>query len=136
MNHVHIAAVGMLRRVAHGTHFNLRRAGGNTYNHTERGREPVVLGRRLLDKAADHQFGGIEVGDHTFAQRAHRADARVTFAFHQVSLLADSDQLVGPVVQSHYRRFVDYDFVVVDNNRICGAKVDGYFFGKREKSHL
>jgi hypothetical protein len=45
---------------------------------------------------------------------------------------ADSDQFFGAVVESDDRRFIDYDLVVVIDNRVGGAKVDSYFFCQRE----
>ena len=30
-------------------------------------------------------------------------------------------------VESHIRRLVDHDFVIVDDDRVCRSKVNGYF---------
>ena len=59
---------------------------------------------------------------------AHCADAGVTLALHKVGFLAYGDEFVGAVVERYNRRLVDYNLVVVDYNRIGGAKVDCYFF--------
>ena len=99
VNHVDVATVGMFRRVAHGAYFDFRRARGYAHDHAQRRREPVVLGAGLLDEAAYHQLGGVEVGDDALAQGAHGAYAGVPFALHQVGFLAYGDELVGAVVE-------------------------------------
>ena len=80
--------------------------------------------------------GGIEVGDDSLAERAHGADARMAFAFHQMSFVAHCYEFVGAGVEGYYRRLVYDDFIVVYDNRIGSAKVDCNFFREREKSHL
>lgn len=135
VNHVDVASVGMFGGVADGTDFHFGGAGGDAYDHPEGGGEPVALGAGLLHEAADHELGGVEVGDYALAEWTHRADAGVALSFHQVGFLSDGDKLFGAGIEGHDRGFVDYDFIIVDDNRVCRAQVHGDFFRKGEESH-
>jgi hypothetical protein len=47
-----------------------------------------------LDEAAHHLLAGVEVGNHTFAQRAHGADIVVCLFIHHLGLFAHGNHLV------------------------------------------
>ena len=67
-------------RSSRGLHgFNLGAARRDTHHDAQRRREPMVLRAYHLDKSADHQLGGVEVGDNAVAQRADGADAGCSF---------------------------------------------------------
>lgn len=126
VNHINVAAAGMLARVADCTDFNLGAARRDTHHDAQRRREPMVFRAYHLDKSADHQLGGVEVGDNAVAQRADGADARVLLSLHHLSLFSYGNKLAFGV-ESHIRRLVDHDLVIVDDDRVCRSKVNGYF---------
>ncbi len=78
----------------------------------------MVLGTHLLDHAANHVLGGIEVGDNTVAQRTHGADSLVGLAVHLAGAFTHGDGLAGLGVECYYRWFVDDDAVVMDDNGV------------------
>ena len=89
INHVDVASAGMFARVAHGADLDLGRARGDADHHAERGGEPAAFRAYHLHHAADHLLGGVEVGDHSVAERTDRADAGRLLAFHLMCHRAD-----------------------------------------------
>lgn len=136
VNHVDVAAAGMLRRVAHGTNLDFGTTRRDTYHHTQRGRKPVALRAYHLHHAANHLLGSVEVGNHTVAQGAYRAYVLMSLFIHQTSFFPDCQQLVGTLVQRNHRRLIDHNLVVVDNHRIGRTQVDGYLLRERKQSHI
>src|SRR5690606_40948888 len=78
----------------------------------------------------------LEVCDHSFFQRADRLNVLVGFLVHLHSLPADCQHFVRRLVNRNDRRFVDHDFVPVNDQRICSAEVNSNVTGEEiKKSH-
>ncbi len=120
----------MFRGVAHGADLHFGRSGGDAYHHAHRGAEPAALLARFLDESANHHFGRPEVGYDAFAQRAYGADPFGLASLHHLSFLAHGDHLAGRHFNGYDRRLVDHNLVVVDDDGIGRAEVDGYFFSE------
>ena len=84
VNHVDVASAGVLGAVAHGAELDFGGAGGDAYDHAQRGGEPAALAADHLNQAANHVLGGVEVGDDAVDHGAHGTDARTLLAFHEV----------------------------------------------------
>ena len=52
----------------------------------------------LADEMLDHLFGGVEIGNHTFAHRADRLDAARGAAQHQLGVFAHGQHLFHAVL--------------------------------------
>ena len=135
-NQVNITAVGMLGRVAHGTQLHFRRATGHADDHAQRGREEPRPRVNHLDKSAHHLLASREVGYHTVAQRAHGTYVVVCLLIHHLGLRTHGNHLVGMPVESYYRRLVNHNLVITDNNGVGRSQVHGYFLDETEKSHI
>src|SRR5690606_33797584 len=105
-------------------------------HHTIRGGEHTLAGIDHLDEAPDHHLSGLEVGDNAFLQRPDRLDVLMGFLVHLHGLTTNSQHLVGCLVDSDDRRFVNYNFVAVDDEGVSCAKVDRDVTGEKiKKSH-
>ena len=128
----HVAAAGMLGRVAHGTQLYFGRAGGHADNHAQRRREEAMSFVYFLNKSAQHLLAGIEVGNHAVAQGTNHADAVVRLFVHQLSAVAHGNHLFRMLVERNDRRLVDSDAAVGDDDRVGCAEVDGQFLRERK----
>ena len=125
VDHVDLAAAGMLGGVAHGADFDVGRTRRNADHHTQRGGEETARSLDFLDHAAQHQLRGVEVGDHAVFERTDGFDVRVGLLVHLAGLLADGHEFARVDVQRHDRRFVDDDLSVVNYQRVGRSEVDG-----------
>ena len=132
-----VTAAGVLRGVADGADLDFRRTGRDADDDLEvRREEALVLGIDLADKAADHHFGRLEVGDDPVPERADGLDAGVGPFVHQLGLLADGDALVGMVVDGDDRRLVEGDLVILEDDGVRRAQVDGQFLCQKVECHI
>ena len=79
----------------------------------------------LLDETLDHELRGIEIRDDAAHKRAHRLDARILTAFHQLRSTADGHERAGAAVDGDDARFVEHHLVVLIDDCIGCAEVDG-----------
>ncbi len=119
VDHVDLAAAGVLGRVAHGADL-----------HVEAAR-----GLDLLDHAAQHELRSVEIGDHAVLERTDGLDVGVRLFVHAPRLVTDSHQTARMDVQRHDRRFVDHHLAVIDNQRIGRTEVNRQLLCQRKKSH-
>ena len=89
-----------------------------------------------LDEAADHHFGGVEVGDDTVPQGADGLDTRIDTFVHQLGLLAEGDAFAGIVVDRHDARLIQGDHVMLENDGVGGPEVDGELLVQEGKCHI
>ena len=115
----------MFGRIAHGADLHVGRTRRNADHHPERGGEQAARGLDLLDHPAQHQFGGIEVGDHAVLERPDRLDVRIGLLVHLARLMADGHEFARMHVERHDRRFVHDDLAVVNYQRVGRPEVDG-----------
>ena len=120
----------MLATVAHGAYLNLGRSGGDTYHHSQRWREPVVLFAYFLNHAANHLLGGVEVGNNAVAQRAYGGNALVHLAVHLAGGLAYGDGLHRLGVEGYHTRLINHNLVVVDDDGVGSSQVDCNFLSE------
>ena len=125
----------MLGRVAHRTQLHFRRARGHANHHTQRGREQAMAGMHHPDESAHHLLTGREVGYHTIPQRAHGANIIMCLFIHHLGSLAHGNHLVRMAVQSYYRRLVDNNLVITDNDCVGRSKIHCNFLHKTKKTH-
>lgn len=115
----------MFCRVTYGTNLDVGTARRDRDHHLQRRAEQSAIAFDHTDQSAEHQFSGVEIGDHTIFQRADRTDILMGFTMHLAGLLTDSHQLTGMLVDRHDRRLIDNDFTVVYDNRVGRPQVDG-----------
>ncbi len=128
IDHVDIAAAGMFAGVAHGAYLHFGRSRGYAHDHAQRGGEPSAVAARFFHQAANHEFGGVEVGYHTLTQRPYGGDVRILASTHLLGFLAHGLELLGGLVDGHDGRLVDDNFVVMQDDSIGRSKVNGYLF--------
>ena len=136
VNHIDLAAAGMLGRVAHRANLDVRAARRNRNNHLQRRAEKPPTAFNHLDQPAEHQFGGVEIGDHAVFQRTDRTDILVRLAMHLARLLADSHQFARMLVERYDRRLVNDDLAVVYDNRVGRTQVDSQLLCQRKQPHI
>ena len=125
VDHVDLAAPGVLRRIAHGTNLHVGRTRRDADHHSQRRGEEAARGFDFLDHAPQHQLRGVEIGDHAVLQRTDRFDVRIGFLVHLPRLLADGDQFSRVNVQGDDRGFVHDDLAVINYQRVGRTEVDG-----------
>ena len=96
----------------------------------------MVTGVHLLDEAADHHFGGIEVGDDAVPQGAHGLDAGVGLLVHQFGLLAQGDAFPRLVVDGYDGGLVQRNLVILENDGVGGAQIHCKLLIQKVKSHI
>ena len=133
---IYITSIGMLGRVTHSTKLNLSRTRRHTNDHTQRRREEMTTGMNHSDKSAHHLLTCCEIGNHTILQRTDSTDIIVCLLVHTLGTVTYGNHLVGATVKCHYRRLVNYNLIITDDDCVCRTKVHGYFLYKREKSHF
>ena len=127
----------MLGGVAHGPDFHLGTARRDAHHNLEvGGEEAAVLAVHLLDEAADHHFGGIEVGDNAVAQRPYGLDSGVAALVHELGLRAYGDALAAIVIYCDDARLVQHYLVVLIDDGVGRSEVYCEFLIQREKCHL
>ena len=126
----------MLGRVAHRANLDVRAARRNRNNHLQRRAEKPPTAFNHLDQPAEHQFGGVEIGDHAVFQRTDRTDILVRLAMHLARLLADSHQFARMLVERYDRRLVNDDLAVVYDNRVGRTQVDSQLLCQRKQPHI
>ena len=78
----------------------------------------MILLAHFLDHAANHELGGVEVGNHAVAQWPDGLDALVHFSTHLTCGFTHSHEFLSLGVESHHRWFVYHYLIVVDNNSV------------------
>ena len=127
----------MFGGVADGPDFDFGGTGRDAHDELEvRGEEAAVAGVDLADEAADHHFCRIEVGDHSVAERTDGLDARIGLFVHEFGLLAEGNALARAIVDGHDGRLVQHDLVILENDGVGGAEVDGQFLIQKSESHI
>ena len=134
---VDVTAAGVLGGVADGADLHFRGAAGDAHDQLQvRGEEAAVPGVDLADETADHHLGRVEVRDHAVAQRTDGADAGVRLLMHELGLLAEGDALVGCIVDGDDGRLVQNDLVVLEDDRVGGAKVHCELLVQETECHI
>ena len=136
VDHVDLAPACVFGRVAHGADLDVSRSRRDADHHFDRGREEMPRTLDLLYHAAQHQFGGREIGDHAVFQGADRFDVGVGLLMHGARPFADGNQLAGVGVDGDDRRLVHHHAAVVDDQGIGRTEVDGQLLCQRKKSHM
>ncbi len=132
---VDLAAARMLCRVAHGAYLDVGRARRDADHHAQRRREESAGRMHLLYQTAEHQLGGVEVGDHTVFKRSYSLDVGVGLLVHLARLVAYGDHFARMLFERDDRRLVDHNLAVVHYQRIGRTQIDGQLLCQRKKAH-
>ncbi len=136
VDQVDLLRARVLRTVPHGALLHFGDAARNADHHTQVRGEQLSTGLDHLDHPFDHLFGGLEVRDHTIAQRPHGFDVLVRLAVHLLGLAADGDDTPGGTVHRHNARFVHHHLVIMDDQGVGRTEVDRDLLGEEvEQAH-
>ena len=120
----------MFCAVAHGAQFNLCRTRRNADYHTQRRGEEAAARVYHFDESAHHLFASGEVGYDSIAEWANGSDVVVSLLIHHLCLRADSNHFVCATVECHYRRFINNNLVVADDDGVGSAEVHRNFLSE------
>ena len=132
VQHVDITASGVLATIADGANLHLGTARRDTYNHADSRREEAALLGNHLYQSADHHLAGLEVGNHTFLQRADGANLLAAAANHLLCLAAYSQTLVISHRDGDHAGLVHNYLILIHDKGVSGAEVYCNFLCKRE----
>ncbi len=131
-----LLCAGLFGRILHRPLLHLGDAGGDADDHHQAGAEEAVVGLQHLDEAADHALGRLEIGDHPVLERPDGAQVLVGLAVHLHGLLAHGNDRARAAVDRHDGRFVHHHLIVVDDQGVGGAEIDGDLLGQEtEQGH-
>ena len=136
VDQVDFAASGMLAGIAHGADLHLGGSRRDSDHDLEvGGEEGPPLAVDLLDEALDHHLSRLEVGDDPVPEGPDGLYPGICVFMHQFRRLPDGDAFLGAVVDSHYARLVENDFVIVEYDGVRRAEVHCNFLSQKRKCH-